>query len=454
MWASTSAVTASVAEATTYQVRTQTSARATQHLRSDTTFAASRVVSQSLMLSAHDLLDNDTGDLNARLRLRYTTDLGLNQDLRGDPLFDARWNDLSLDLAYVEWQPVPSVEITAGRHWRAGPLGMADLDGVSVDWAPDGDGWQPFVGVAAGRDVQRGLTPWDPGAWDVQGLPPNESLVTRDPWHLTAATNAGVRRGRLYRFEAGTRHHRRPHIEGPTDAATTHRLGATATASVWDPTTVTATGSYHSVVNSADRARLDVAHRVGTGAVSAGVDHRIPVFDSSSIFNVFGARPHRSAYGTWRQPIERLSTTLQLRGWTRLYFEETPGLFDAGDDRAVGAAVANRHRFDARVPLDVHWQLSAQTFLGASGGDQYLTTVRARAPGPIDGLFLTGRLMGLWALPDHHRRDAGIATAASLGADVDLGEIAVFSVTAESRLATVTRHNTAVFGLLELETGL
>ena len=439
------------AQATTYQIQTRTSVRATQHLRSDTTFATPRVLSQSLTLSAYDLRGHDDNDVNARISLRYGTDLGLAERLRQDPLFDARWNDLSLDVAYVEWKPVDALELRAGRQWYRSSLGITDIDGVSVSWQDTGEGLSPFVAVAAGRDVQRGLTPWDPGAWDIQGLPPNESVVVDDPWHLMGAVRAGLTDNSRHRVEISAQQHRRP-SGSANGAATTRRFGATATASPAEALTLTTTASFHSLIDHIDRARLDAAYRIGTGVASAGVGHRRPIFDSSSIFNLFGAQPSRSAYATYRRPIDALSTTVELRGWTRFYFDESAPLASRGDEQALGAALANHHRLTLVVPLDIHWQLSAQTLTGSSGGDQYLGTARLRGPGPVDGLFLTGRLTGLWAAPGHHRRDSGHATTAGLGAEVELGEVGQLSVNAESRFGSFTPANMALFALFELET--
>lgn len=445
------------AQATTYQIRSQSAARATQHLRSDNRLAAPRMLSQSLTLSAYDLRDDQSGDLNARISMRYSTDLGLATRFRDDPLFEARFNDITLDIAYLQWRPYPTLELSAGRQWHRSPLGITDYDGLAASWESADGVWRPFVGIAAGRDVQRGLTPVDPGAWDVQGLPPNEIDRSADPWHLMAAANAGIRRGRRHRLELASEHHRRPRASQSgqssqtPDAATTHRVGATATTSPADPVTVTATTSFHSAVSSVDRARLDAAWRLASGTISAGLDHRRPVFDSASIFNLFGAQPHRGAYATYSRPIDALSTTVELRGWSRLYFDDDASVFDPGDARALGAALANRHRLELFIPFDLRWQLSAQTLAGQSGGDQYLARARLRAPGPVDGLYLTGRLLGLWALPDHHRRNSGYATTAALGAELALGEVGNLFVNVESRSGSLTPYNTAVFALFELE---
>ena len=437
---------------TTYQIQTRTAARATQHLRSDTTFATPRVFSQSLSLQAYDLRGHGEGDVNARLSLRYGTDLGLQQRLRQDPLFDARWNDLSLDIAYVEWRPYSDLEISAGRQWHRSALGISDFDGVAVSWQQRRTDWRPFAGLAAGRDVQRGLTPYDPGAWDVQGLPPNESAVLDDPWHWMAAARTGVAHGRRHRAELAGEHHRRARGDGSGDSASTQRIGASTTVTPADFLTLTTTASFHSTIDHIDRARFDAAYRIGESVVTTGVDHRQPIFDSSSIFNLFGAQPHRSAYATYRRPIQAISTTVELRGWTRFYFDDDAGFFDAGDEQAIGAALVNHHRLKLIVPLDFSWQISAQTMTGDASGEQYLGDLRLRAPGPMDGLSLTGRALGLWAASSHHRRQSGYAATGVIGAELEVGEVGQLSVNLENRLGTQTRANTALFALFELET--
>ncbi len=445
-------VAAAEAEATTYQIQTRTAARATQHLRSDTSLATPRVLSQSLTLSAYDLRDNQSGDLNARISFRYATDLGLAREFRQDPRFDARWNDLSLDVAYVQWRPVEDLEVSAGRQWHRSPLGMTDFDGLAAGWTDHSGGRRPFLRLAAGRDVHRGLTPWDPGAWDVQGLPPNESTVTEDPWHWMAAANAGVATAdRRQRAEIASRHHRRPQADDSGDSATTHRLGATATVSPADALTLSSTASVHTMTGGFDRARLDAAYRLGEGVVSTGVDHRRPVFDASSIFNLFGAQPNRSAYATYRRPFESIASSFEIRGWTRFYYDDDAPAFSVGDEQAVGTALAGHHRLDLSIPVDYSWQTSVQTMTGDTGGQQYLANTRLRAPGPFQGMYLTGRGLVLWAVTDHHRRKGGLAAAASAGAEFDVAEIGQLSLTLESRIGPRTPTNTAAFALFELE---
>ena len=438
------------AAATTYHIRAQTAARATQSLRSDTTFAAPRVWSQSLTLSAYDLRGVGDNTLNARVSLRYATDFALASRLRADPLFDARFNDLSLDLAFLQWQPLDGLELTAGRQWYFSALGINDFDGLAISLrVPDGD-WRPFLSLAAGRNVQRGLTPWDPAAWDIQGLPPNEVALSDDPFHLVGAARAGVVHRDQQRIElAIEQFQRRSPLS--TDWITTRRLGAAARLAPREDFTLSTAASFHSAVQGLDRFQIDAAFRRGKGFFSTGLDHRHPVFDSRSIFNLFGASPYRSAYSTYGHHFSLFSTRLELRGWLRAYFDSPPIGIDFGDARALGGALSGFHRFPLVVPLDFSWQLSAQTFSDDSGGDQYLGDLRLRAPSPIDGLFLTGRLLTLYAAPSHHRYTSGTATSALLGAEIAIAELGLLSLALEGRGGSFTPSNTALFALFELE---
>lgn len=438
------------APATTYQIQSRTAARSTQYLRADRSFSAPRVFSQSLTLSAYNLRDNEAADLDARVRLRFVTDLGLAERLRQDPLFDARFNDLRLDLAYLRWRPLPSLQLQAGRQWHPSALGIVDFDGLALRWAPEGEGWQPLGAVAAGRQVQRGLTTWDPGAWDVQGLPPNQTALTDDPRHLMAAATAGAQKGAQHRLELAAQHHRRP-TDSAGQWASTQRLGATALATPTDGLRLTSALSYHSQVGTMDRLRLGAGLTLLGGRLSVGVDQRRPVFDAASIFNLFGAQPHRSAYTAYRRPVALLAGALELRTWSRMYFDRAPPLLSLGDARAVGAALAGHHRWRGMLPLQMSWQLSAQTRTGQRGGDQYLADLRLRAAAPIDGLYVTGRLLGLWAQPVHHRRQPGHATTAGLGAQWRLGDLGRFGLRVESRLGSLMPANTALFAQFELE---
>lgn len=438
------------AEAATYHIRAQSAARATQHLRSDTTFSAPRIWSQSLTLSAYDLRGTEDNTLNARISLRYITDFALVQRLRSDPLFDARFNDLSLDIAYLQWKPLESLELIAGRQWYYSALGINDFDGLAISFRiPRGD-WRPFLALAGGRNVQRGLTPWDPGAWDVQGLPPNEIALSDDPFHLVGAARTGVAFRDLQRIELAVEQFQR---RQPDSASwiITRRLGAAATASPREDFTLTTAASLHSAVQGLDRFHVDAAFRRGQAILSSGIDHRHPVFDSTSIFNLFGANPYRSAYASYGHRFSPFSTRLEIRGWLRAYFDAPAIAFDLGDARAFGAALSGAHRFPLFVPLEVAWQVSAQSFSDHSGGDQYLGDLRLRAPSPVDGLFLTGRILSLYASPSHHRYNAGYASSALLGAELAIAEIGLLSLSMEGRGGSFTPSNTALFAFFELE---
>lgn len=439
------------AEGATYQIRSQTAARATQFLRSDHRLSAPRNFSQALTLSAYDIGEDGQGRFNARISLRYDTDFALAQRLRQDPLFSDQWNDLTLDIAFLQWRPHENFELVAGRQWQFSPLGMADFDGISLLYQSTRGRLRPFASVGLGRDIQRGLTPFDPGAWDIQGLPPNETALTDDLRHFMGSASAGLVEPGRHRVELMAREYRRPQVDDRSKTAVTRRLGAAMTITPLPSLSVTGLTSFHSAANGIDRAHLNAALKLGPAQASAGIDHRAPIFDTHSIFNLFGAQPYRSAYLSYRHRLARFASSLELRAWTRAFFDEPGRLFRTGDTRALGASIGADHRLSLVVPLQIFWQISGQTNRQEGSGEQYLAHLHLRAPTAVDGLFLTGRFLGLLARRSHHRLDSGYGATAALGAELVLGELGRLTATVESRGASFAPANTALFALFEVE---
>lgn len=439
------------AGATTYQIRSQTAARATQFLRSDHTLAAPRTFSQGLTLAAYDIGQDGQGKFNARISLRYDTDFALAQRLRQDPLFDDRWSDLTLDIAFLQWRPHPNFELVAGRQWQFSPLGMADFDGLSLSFRASQGRFRPFASIALGRDVQRGLTPYDPGAWDLQGLPPNDEALGTDLRHFLGSISAGITEPGRHRVELMAREYRRPRSDDLSKLTSTRRLGASMAISPWAPFSMTGLTSFHSTLGGIDRAHLNAALRLGHGRASAGIDYRAPIFDNDSIFNLFGAQPYRSAYLSYRHGLPRQASSLELRAWTRAFFESSPGLFQTGDAQAIGASLGGDHRLHLKLPLQIFWQISGQTRQESTSSEQYLANLHLRLPTAVEGLYLTGRFLGLLARQTHHRRQSGYATTAAFGAELAIGDLGRLTTTLESRTGSFMPANTALFALFEVE---
>ncbi|MFU8802778.1 MAG: hypothetical protein ACNA8W_03115 [Bradymonadaceae bacterium] len=457
------------AEATTYRVRTLTVGRGTQYFRTDQSVAAPRRLTQGLSLSAFDLVGDETGSFNAHLGVRYFSDFGLEERLRREPLFDHQWNDLTLDIAYLQWRPVPAFELRLGRQWSMNAAGMRDFDGLLLRvGSSGGDGLHPYAEVYGGRDVQLGLTRWDPSTWDVQGLPPNEDGLADAPWHWSVGGQAGLRWSRyLWGELAYGRRFRRP--SGPLDAGPLdaelgqamiigdERFAQALSGTPHPNLTVTARTSYHTLLGAFDRATLMTSWRLpwlepeNASVLSAGVEERRPIFDSASIFNLFGARPHRGAFLTYQHPVEAISTVLEARTWSRFYFDGDDGPF-LGDARAIGGALAHH----SRVRLGdrpVQWtsQFSHQTGGSEGGGQQFLSESRVRMPVIWDDVFVSARGLFLLSRPAQFRHDSAHALAGVLGADVPVGEGGRLSLAVETSGSSIYPINTSVFASFELE---
>ncbi len=459
---------ASVAEATTYRLQVQTIGRATQFYRSDRRVVAPRTLTQMLNLSAFDLGNDQSGRLSAQLSVRYFSDFGLEQRLRDDPMFGDRWNATTLDLAYVNWRPVESLQLRLGRQWAMGVLGVRDFDGILVRWeSPASGALASFVEIHGGRDVESGLTRWDPQNWDVQGLPVQaDGELEGAPWHWMTGMQAGASVENLAHVAVG---YRRRFYRGAQDKTVTgdERLGAAWTASPTRSLGLSASASYHTILGGVDTAKASAVWRLPVDSalwtspfVSAGVEHRRPIFDSASIFNLFGAQPYQGVFASGQVRSESIATEFELRGWARMYHGEASSaggawLGNPGDSQAVGVAVA--HRSDLRLGQRLlRWnsQISHQFSTGDSyGGDQFLGESRLRAPLGWQRIYLSGRALLLIAWPEHHRHEPGYAATGVLGADIPLGPVALLSLASEISMGSFYPSNSSLFLTFKLETG-
>lgn len=454
------------AEATTYRVRTLTVGRATQYFRSDQSIAAPRRLTQGLNLSAYDLVGDRSGSFNAHLGIRYFSDFALEERLRRDPLFADQWNDLTLDIAYLQWRPWTPLELRLGRQWSMSAAGMRDFDGALLRLSPgNGGDVQPYVEIYGGRDVQLGLTRWDPSSWDVQGLPPNEGGIEGAPWHWTLGAQLGLRWSDQLWTELAYGRRFRPPIDdldlasGQGMIIGEERLALATSASPHSTLTFSTRTSYHTLLQAFDRASLMGSWRVPWGGeqvrspvVTLGVDERRPIFDSSSIFNLFGPRPHRGAFMTYQHPVEGISTLLEGRTWTRFYFDDEQSPF-LGDSRAIGGALAHHSRL-AIADHPIQWTSQISHQIGGaelSGSHQFLGESRVRIPVIWDDVYLSARGLILLSQPSHFRRDSAYALSGVLGAEIPVGDNARFSLAVETSGSSLYPVNTSAFASFELE---
>ncbi|MFP4598267.1 MAG: porin [Persicimonas sp.] len=460
------------ANAAQYRIRSITIGRATQYFRSDRSVSAPRQFTQGMSLWGYDLLDDRTGSLNAHVSFRFHTDFSLSSAERNDPYLAHQWNDLVLDLAYLDWKPFEAMRLRFGRQWSMSSLGVRDFDGVAFRWRPRLEAsTRARFEAYAGRDIQTAYGRFDSAQFDVQGLPPDDRLESDklDGTHFVTGAGAGMSWARQASFDLSWRRRFSTGVDSPTvadagsDGTSTNetvvgseRFGAAASASFMRRLVASTHGAFHSQLQDVDRAGLQLSWMVPDpmGVATAGVDHRHPWFDSSSIFNLFGARPYQSAFLTYQQPVDSLRTDVELRGWGRLYHgddEATASGVDAQDERTAGAAISHTSRLKVgRHPMNWRSLLSYQTSLDR-GSDQLLADVRLRMPVWQRDLFLSVRGLALAALTDHRRFDDGYATTGVVGLDVPISTLGTLSAAVETTTGSVYPTNTSVYATFALE---
>lgn len=439
------------ARAQSVELRSLTLGQLTQRTRSDLRQAPQQLFTQGLMLSGHDLLGDRTGSLGAHLRFRYSSDLALQPPLAGTPSLRLMDNALMLDLAYVDYKPLPWLSGRLGRHWSWGALGTRDLDGLTLRLAGTGE-LVPFVEGSFGRDVQVAQGWLAPDTFDVQGLPATND--SRLPSALHAQARAGLGWGERLRVEGAALRRQTSAQYGRAATVEESRVGGALVVQPLDSLVLTAAGSWHMLLNAADRAQLQLAWRAPWAGItaSAGVERRRPWFNASSIFNLFGLTPHDSAHLTLALPVEPLDTGFELRVWGRAFHADadTADLGAGPDDaRAAGAALAH----DTRLAGRWRWRSQASVQLGPDdyGGDQYLLDTQLRVPGWIEQLSFTGRLLGIMAVTSHHRIGDELGLSATLGADIPVLDHGTLGVFIEHRVSSNLPALTSASAALTLE---
>jgi hypothetical protein len=450
------------AEAQSFHVRSFTVGSATHFVRSDRSIAAPRPITQALSLRGHDLLGDRSGSLNMTLAMHYTSDLGLNPGLRNDPARGAAtlWNRPALDLMYLEWRPLASMTLRLGRHWSYSALGVRDFDGLTARIAPELGSLRPYLELGGGREVQLGFAPLAPFTFDVQGLPAlaPDRLDGAASWRLVARAGLRWRRSTYldityqHRWTVGLDHS----AGGPLRAE--ERLGAATSTTLGPRVVLSAHAAYHLLLEDLDRGQLQLvwATPLAGSALTVGLERRRPWFDSDSIFNLFGARPHQDAYLIAEIPLVPRLHEVELRLWYRAFHGDAR-LLDLGtgptDARALGCALGYRARIDALGRrFDWRTRLSFQQNTNDYGGSQMLADTRLRAPLLANAVFGSARLIYLRALPDHHRYETGHAGSALLGAEVPvLDGRATFGAFLEHRASTYFRPTTHLYGAFEME---
>jgi hypothetical protein len=390
-----------VADAQTVRVRTETVGRGTQLRRSDLTRDAERFLSQSASVWAWNAAPGLLGTLDLHVSARYQDDLGIAAEDRQNPFVETERSRFFLDIAQARYRPVTSVSLTAGRQWVTSALGTRDIDGVRLRWSPKlaGD-VRSWVDGYAGYEVVSGWATVNSDAWDVQGLPVDPA------GGASGGIRGGVDAGLSLEHASFDVAWQRQVAAGGEGAVGDERVGMAVSGNPHERVVVGSSASYHVVLDAVDRADLRVSWRepLAETVLSAGAEHRLPWFDASSIFNVFGARPFEGAYLTWQVPSHRLRTSFDLRGWGRAY-DANLDLADLGagegDARAFGGGAGHDTRFRA---FDREWTwrsyASGQSSVDRNqGGTQWLADTRLRFPVVGNRLTIESRFLGIALQP-------------------------------------------------------
>lgn len=455
------------ADAARFRVRTYSLGRATHTIRSDHNLAAQRVFTQGLALRAYDLLGSKTGSLNAVVDARYATDFALSSSRRDDPLFRDQWNDLALRLAYLDYHPVPAVGLRLGRQWSIGLLGLRDFDGLRATARPQlGPSTRGILGLYGGRDVDLTNAGYNTDDFDVQGLPSrngedlDSATLPEDALALLAGGRLGFEWSDQASFEFAYRRRWRTGVResGETTQLGSERFGAAAAMSPHRRIAVSSSAAYHTLLDSVDRAEFDVAWDIPgfLGTLSTGVEHRRPWFDSSSIFNLFGARPHQGAHAVYQHGVAPFETEIQLRGWGRIYRGSLgpPGFEPTRSDDTTRLGAAAAHFSDIypwQHPVDWSSQFSYESDTAGDESSHILADTRLRTPLFFDDFYVSGRVLLLGVLAHNPQIESGFATTYVLGADIPIRDIGTFSLVGEHTSGTFYRSTTNLFGTLELE---
>lgn len=441
--------------AQTVRIQTRTLGKGTQFRRADLSVGAQRLFTQSLSLWAWDAAPGFIGTLDVHVGARYLNDFGITAQDEGNPFVETERSRFLLDVAELRWRPIESVRLTLGRQWIASSLGVRDVDGAHLRWTPDlGNDVDGRIEGFAGWAVQSGYGTLNSDAWDVQGLP--------------VPIDGSAPGGRRYGFSTGLSFddaafdvswQRRDGLaEDGSRYVGEERIGAAASGSVVRRVALSAAASYHLLLLDVDRADLNLAWREPWGGtvLSGGLEHRQPWFDSSSIFNVFGARPFSGTYVTYQVPVAPLRTSFEARTWARAY-DGNLNLGDLGggpnDARAYGAGFGHDTRFAAfgrnwRWRSYGSWQSSEDH---AQGGTQWLGDTRFRVPALRDTLILEGRFLGLRSIPGATSLwGPGGALTAVITAEVPT-TFGTFSVAVEGQSSAFYGGNTNAYASFESE---
>lgn len=442
------------ARARSFYVRSLTASRATQYRRLDLGVTAPRPLIQGLELGGFDLLDRGDGSLSARFAMRYMTDIAAASPAQAQLFAPVRFNDLRVDLLYARWRPAPSLEVSAGRQWAWGALGVHDFDGLQIALTRPLRRHTLRLSGYFGFDTQLQAGLAAPDTFDVQGIPVGQDDALEPRNSVTGGTLQWSAHDVL---NASLSYRRRWYTEG--NALGEERVGASSALTLSESLTVDGGASYHTLLGVIDRASLRSTYARSSSRVthffSIGASQRRPWFDSSSIFNLFGATPYRDAYVTWTRQDNSNALRLDVRTWTRSFQgddEHDDFATSEQDARATGVAIGltQPKQIASRRAI---WRVFSSAQLGASdyGGAQLLLDTSLSLPLEKLRANVTARALGAYITHEHHRLDDERAFSALVSLDARVLTRGKLRLVVEQRASTNDAQSTNIYGVLEVE---
>ncbi|GEM_PF-6624181 len=326
---------ASTSQAQQYRLRTQTRAKATQLVRSDLTIAAQRPFSQSLSLWGYNLAGVENTPLNLHLQLNYFNDFAAFPH-RADPYLSHRFNRLSLVQAWIQWKVFSRLNLKVGRLQNYSIFAAKDIDGFALKLRL-GDKTQWKTSLYGGRHVVGRPESLDPDRYDVQGKP-IELRQNNDETEF------------IYGFQS------RLFFDGASasigyekrfsSATSDERLAISALGNPTRKTLVSAHLSFHTIARRINRGQFNFTWKPSDNFyIRQGFEHIVPIFDASSIFNLFGTSPSQSLHtSVWYGNNDQ---GLEARAWIKSINADHNSLDLGGADndiRTLGLALQYSQR--------------------------------------------------------------------------------------------------------------
>ncbi len=424
-----------------YRLQTDTVAKATQLVRSDLTIAAQRPFSQTLSLWGYNLAGPYNKTLNVHLQLNYFNDFAADTQ-RNDVYLSHRFNRISITQAWIQWKPFKRIDLKLGRLVNRSIFHAKDVDGASVSLS-FGDKTRWKTSLYGGRHVTGRPESLDPDQYDIQGRP-IELRQNNDRSEFIY----GLRSRLSFQGGSGSIGYEKRFT---SSSISDERIAATLTGNPTQRTIVSGLMSFHTPSRTLNRGQLNFTWRPNDFFyLRQGFEHIIPIFDASSIFNLFGVAPSQSLTSTaWLGNNER---GLEARLWAKSLQEDlnTSDLGSSSTDlRTFGFAIRYNERLNLfGRALRLSPSISFQP--GDSQGysrDQFISRLNARFP--LDSVKVLAGSTLLWVGSDI-REDSQFVFTHRLGLDFPTS-FGVFSLGGVVQTSQYLGNHLSLFGTFETE---